>query len=119
MERTFYNNSEVGMLIYLGAVNIDPFGIVNESEIARKYIDPKQNVSIDITGSYISRFDVIIERGGEQPGNLFSMALRVLEQDQKIAAFFKYEKFVLNFNRINETDPNSPESFQFSMIPVI
>ncbi|CDL82065.1 hypothetical protein XCR1_1630014 [Xenorhabdus cabanillasii JM26] len=47
------------------------------------------------------------------------MALRVLEQDQKIAAFFKYEKFVLNFNRINETDPNSPESFQFSIIPMI
>ncbi|PHM77405.1 hypothetical protein [Xenorhabdus cabanillasii] len=119
MERTFYNNSEVDMLIYLGATDIDSSGIVHESEIARKYITPKQNVSLYVTGGYISRFDVIIERGGKQPGNLFSMALRVLEQEQKIAVFFKYEKFVLNFNRINETDPNSPESFQFSIIPMI
>ncbi|MBD2813731.1 hypothetical protein ID850_02885 [Xenorhabdus sp. Flor] len=116
MERIFYNNSEVDMLIYFGADRRDNYGVVSSSDLlGKRMLHSKSSLTLSVTGDYISRFDVIIDR--EEIN--FGMALRVLEQEQKIADFFKYEKFVLNFNRINEMDPDSPESFQFSMIPVI
>ncbi|WP_340619837.1 hypothetical protein [Xenorhabdus siamensis] len=108
--KTFYNNTEVPILVIIGAEYVK--GTVSPS-VSKKTINPHEQKFLDVDGDYISRLDFIIQYDKID----FSMGLKATEQEPKVTSFLKYEKFVLNYKEMNEVTP--PEYFQVSIIPMI
>ncbi|PHM27755.1 hypothetical protein [Xenorhabdus budapestensis] len=110
MERTFYNNAEIPIIVVLRGDYLDSSSIAS---VFKKIIQPKETVTFSVHGDYISRLEFIVDQEEIE----FNMSLRVLEKVPKITNLLKYEKFVLNYKEINEIIP--PEYFQISIIPMI
>ncbi|MEX0447677.1 hypothetical protein [Xenorhabdus sp. SGI246] len=110
IEKTFYNNTKVPILVILGAEYEEDK--INPS-VYKSTINPRETKTLAVNGDYISRLEFIIQNDRID----FGMSLKAMEKDPEITNFLKYEKFVLNYNEINEVIP--PEYFQVSIIPMI